>query len=169
MDPELIFRHLAAEGVDYVLIGGFAAVVHGTPHVTQDIDLAYSPEPTNLAKLARALTPLHPYLRVEGLSDEEARALPFRLDERTLRQTGMLTLGTDAGDLDIMSQVEGLGAYVQVKAAAIEAALFGTPVWVLDLPGIIASKRAAGREKDLLALPNIEATLRRRQQRQQGT
>ncbi|MGI8553531.1 MAG: hypothetical protein ACR2PL_22510 [Dehalococcoidia bacterium] len=157
-----LFAHLRDEAVDYVVIGGMAAIALGVSYVTQDVDLCYNLEPGNLARLARALGHLHPRLRVEGLSDAQAQALPFRLDERTLRQSTILTLQTDVTELDLLQVVPGIGDFAEVKRASVTIALFGGSVLVLDLPGLIASKRAAGRPKDLLALPQIEATLRLR-------
>ncbi len=165
MLPEDLFAHLVAEHVDFVIIGGFGAVILGVPIVTQDIDLAYNPASENIRRLARALEPLHPRLRVLGVPDEEARTWPFRLDERQLRQASIFTLVTDAAELDLMSSVPGVGDYAAVKAAAIEVALFGHHVLTLDLPGIIAAKRTANRPKDLLTLPQIETALRLREQK----
>jgi hypothetical protein len=161
---EDLFLLLVAEQVDFAIIGGFGAVVLGVPIVTQDIDLAYNPDSSNIRRLARALEPLHPRLRVLGVPDEEARTWPFRLDERQLRQASIFTLVTDVTDLDLMSSVPGVGDYAAVKAASIEVELFGRRVFVLNLPGIIAAKRTANRPKDLLALPQIEAILRLREQ-----
>lgn len=163
-----LFQRLQDEQVEVVLVGGLAAVALGVPYVTQDIDLCYDPDPANIARLARALAPLHPRLRVAGLTDEEARALPFQLDEHTLQQSAMLTLQTDVAELDLMSIVPGVGTFAQVSSAAVEINVLGFRVSVLDLPALIASKRAAGRPKDLLALPQIEATLRLRQQHASG-
>lgn len=159
-----LFQRLTDEGVEVVLIGGLAAVALGVPYVTQDIDLCYNPEPANIGRLSRALMPLRPRLRVQGLTDDEAQALPFQLDQRTLQQSAILTLRTDAGDLDLMSSVPGVGDYPQVRAAAVELDVFGFQILVLDLPALIASKRAAGRPKDVAMLPQIEATLRLRDQ-----
>ncbi len=111
-----------------------------------------------------ALVPLHPRLRIEGLTDEEAHALPFQLDQRTLQQTAILTLRTDVAELDLMITVPGVGNYTQVKDASTEIEVFGTRLLVLDLSALVASKKAVGRPKDLLILPEIEATLRLREQ-----
>lgn len=154
-----LFEGLAKEDAAVVLIGGFAAVTLGVPYVTADIDFCYDPEPENLRRLALALAPLHPWLRIDGMMEEEARALPFKLDERTRRGASILTLQTDLGPLDLMSAVPGVGSYADVRAASIRVDALGFPVLVLDLPALIAAKRAAGRPKDLLALPQIEATL----------
>lgn len=164
IDFSQLLNKLTDEQVDFVLIGGFAAVVLGVPYVTQDIDICYNPEKTNLTRLQRSLASLHPRLRIEGLTDEEAQSLPFQLDERMLQQSPILTLRTDIAELDMMTTVPGIGSYEQVKEASTEIEVFGTQLLVLDLPALIASKRAAGRPKDLLILPEIEATLRLREQ-----
>src|ERR671939_281790 len=105
MNASLLFQRLVQEQVEFVVIGGFAAVALGVPYITRDIDLCYNPEPANIARLEHALAPLHPRLRVHGLTDEEAGMLPFQLDKRMLQQTAILTLQTDAAELDLMSTV----------------------------------------------------------------
>lgn len=166
MNPDLVF-HLLVEGqVDAALIGGLAAIAHGVIHVTNDIDLCYDLAPSNLTRLVRALESIHPRLRVEGMTDEQARTLPFRWDERTLRETELLTLQTDAGSLDLMQEVPGIGQYAAVRAASVRVELYGVPMNTLDLPGLIASKRITRRPKDLMALPHIEMALRIREEKQ---
>ena len=162
MLPQHVFQLFAREEVEAVLIGGLAAVLLGVPIVTNDMDFCYDPTPSNLSRLVRALAPLHPRLRVARLVDEEARALSFHWDERTLQDSPILTLRTDAGPLDLMDAVPGVGAYVEVRALAVGVDLSGVRVMTLDLPALIASKRAVGRTKDLLVLPQIEAALRLR-------
>lgn len=164
MNLPLLFQNLAQSNVDFVIIGGFAAVALGVPYVTQDIDICYNPDSANIVRLEKALASLHPRFRVQGLTDEEARTLPFHLDTKTLQQTAILTLRTDVAELDLMHSVPGVGTYPQVKNAAIAVPLFGFQLLVLDLPALIASKHASGRPKDLLILPDIEATLRLREQ-----
>jgi hypothetical protein len=162
MLPQRVFDLFEKEGVEAVLIGGLAAVLLGVPVVTSDMDFCYDPDPANLSRLVRALRPLRPCLRVAGLTDEEARALPFQWDEQTLRDSPNVTLQTDVGPLDLLSAVPGVGAYAEVRAAAITIDLGGMSVVVLDLPALIAGKRATGRPKDLMVLPHIEAALRLR-------
>lgn len=162
MAPELLFQRLHKERASVVIIGGFAAVALGVAYATQDIDICYDPDPENAARIVRALAPLHPRLRVQGLTDIEASVLPFRLDELSLRQTEILTLRTDVGELDLMSSVPGVGSYAEVRDASTEIELYGFRLGVLDLPGLIASKRATARPKDLLMLRQIEAALRLR-------
>ena len=161
-DPRDLFERLAGAGVEIVLVGGLAAVALGVPIVTQDVDLCFNPDPENVERLAEALAPFHPRLRIEGMTDDQARTLPFRLDNRTLQRSLILTLQTDVGALDLLASIDGVGAYQEVRAAAVEVEIAGAPLLVLDLPAIIVSKRAAGRPKDFAVLPQIEATLRLR-------
>ena len=135
MLPQHVFHLFAREEVEAVLIGGLAAVLLGVPIVTGDMDFCYDPAPPNLSRLVRALAPLHPWLRVARLADrvarladEEARALPFHWDERTLRDSPILTLQTDAGPLDLMDAVPGVGTYEEVRAMAVGVDVSGVRV-----------------------------------------
>jgi len=167
MNPELVFHLLTAESVDVVLVGGLAAVAHGVVHVTNVMDFCYDPTPSNLIRFVQALKSIHPRLRVGGLTDEQSRLLPFQWDERILRDTELLTLQTDAGSLDLMQSVPGVGAYPDVRAASVPLELYGVYMHTLDLPGLIATKRKAARPKDLAALPHIEMALRAREVEQE--
>ena len=67
------------------------------------------------------------------------------------------TLATDLGDIDLLGEVAGVGDYAAALAASEEVELFGATFRVLNLDALIASKRAAGRPKDLMVLPELEA------------
>ncbi len=155
-----LFRLLDQEKVAAVLVGGAAMILQGVTHFTNDIDVCYWRDRDNLERLARAMLPLNPRLRVEGLTDAEARALPFRLDSRTLHNTQSLTLMTDIGAVDLLGSISGLGDYDNLRAYIVDIDLDGLRVPVLSLPAIITNKRTSARAKDLAALPHIEATLR---------
>ncbi len=163
MDVERVLRPLVEGKVEFVLVGGMAAVVQGVVHLTNDVDVCYAPDPANLALLTQALAPLHPRLRVEGLTDEQARALPFQWDVQTILATELLTLETDAGSLDLIRVIPGVGSYADVRAASVPVPFVDMRVVTLDLPALIASKRAVRRPKGLAALPHIEAVLRTRE------
>ena len=134
---------LADAGVDFVVIGGWSAILHGSDHTTTDIDFCYSRRSDNLKRLATALAPYHPRLR------DLPRDLPFVWDESTLRNGAVFTLTTDLGAIDLLAEVSGVGDYDHVKADSILRPVFGREIWVLDLRALIRSKRVAGREKDL--------------------
>jgi hypothetical protein len=124
-----------------------AAVAQGSSYVTADLDICYQRQPHNYQRLSQALHPFQPQLR--GASAD----LPFVLDAATLKAGLHFTLTTAGGDLDLMGEVTGLGDYEAVKAHAEEVDLYGYRVWVLTLAGLIRSKQAAGRPKDLRLLP----------------
>lgn len=98
---ELFLRH----GVEYIVIGGMAEVLHGGLSATFDVDVCYSRSPENLSRLARALAELHPRLR--GAPAD----LPFRLDAKTLEMGSNFAFDTDVGPLDLLGWVEPLGDY----------------------------------------------------------
>ncbi len=155
-DVEKLLNTLRSEGVGFVIIGGVAAVLHGSAYVTADLDLCYSRKKENLEKLAKALAPFHPSLR------GAPKNLPFRLDVNTLRSGLNFTLVTDAGDVDIFGEVTGLGSYEEALAFSEEMEIFRVPWKVLTLEGLIKTKRATGRAKDLRLLPELEALLKMR-------
>lgn len=76
-----------------------------------------------------------------------------------LRNTTVLTLLTDLGEIDLLAEVAGLGGWDEVKAGSVEVEAFDRCISILDLPSLIRAKRAAGRAKDLAALPELESLL----------
>ena len=150
---EQLIAALSQNQVAFVLIGGLAANARGSAQLTYDVDVCYQRTPDNIQRLCTALEPLHPYLRGAPLG------LPFRFDPQTVATGLNFTLVTDLGDLDLLGEVSGLGKFDQVVASAEKMELFGFAVWVLSLEGLIRSKKAAGRPKDLQALPELEALL----------
>jgi predicted nucleotidyltransferase len=141
-DPPTIVKQLKDHGVEFVVIGGMAMIAHGSAYLTKDIDLCYHRTPSNLAALVAALAPLHPYLRGAPLG------LPFRFDVPTLQAGLNFTLTTDCGDLDLLGEISGVGAYPQAVLQSQEKLMFGLPVRILSIDGLIAAKKAAGRGKD---------------------
>lgn len=139
--------------VEFVIIGGWSAILHGSSYVTNDLDICYARGTDNLRHLAKALLPYRPRLR------DLPRDLPFVWDEVTLRNGSVFTLATDLGSIDLLAEVTGIGDYSEVRASSIEVDAFDRRVWTLDLPGLIRAKRAAGREKDLRLLPELESLL----------
>lgn len=133
----------------------------GSSYRTQDFDIAYAHSRENIAKLVRALKPLNPLLRVPGT--DEGVAFPF--DAHTIYNGGNFTLQTDAGDVDILAHVGGFQGYSEIKSLSTPLTLYGRELMVLTLEGLIKAKRAANREKDRLALPELEVLLEAEQQR----
>lgn len=150
-DPFRAFGVLEQHGVRYVLIGGFAAKLHGSPALTADIDICYARDDANLERLVGALAELHPALR--GAPD----GLPFRLDAQTLRNGDAFTFVTDAGDLDILAIPAGTTGYEQLARTALRMDLEAVRVDVASLDDLIAMKRASGRPRDVVHLEILVA------------
>jgi hypothetical protein len=145
-----------AARADVVIIGGLALAVRGGSRATYDLDLCYDRTAANLPRVVAALSPLHPRLRGADPS------LPFFWDEGTLRSGCNFTLSCEAGDVDLLGEVTGVGGYRDIAALATPVQLFGNTLPVLDLDGLERTKRAAGRAKDLLDLAEIAAIRTRR-------
>lgn len=139
--------------MDFVVIGWWAAIFHGSAHVATDLGICYSRDKDNLRKLAGVLAPYHP--RPRGFPD----GLPFVWDAATLANGTMFTLTTDLGVIDLLAEVSGIGTYADAHAASIEIDAFGRRLRALDLRALIRAKKAAGRPKDLLILPELEGLL----------
>jgi len=150
-DFEALIRRLGEAKVRYVLVGGFAGTVLGSPRITVDLDIVYARDSGNLQRLCRALEPLHPYLR------GAPPGLPFTLDVATLQRGLNFTLTTTAGDLDLLGEIAGGGGYEQLSTHAQLVSVFETDVAVVTLAQLIHLKRAAGRPKDLEAIAELEA------------
>lgn len=153
---KLIVETLSDGGVDYVIIGGVALVAHGSARTTEDIDICYSREATNIAALAAALAPLHPTLR------GAPKDLPFRIDVQTLKAGLNFTLDTDLGPVDLLGEVTGVGGFSEVARDAELIDLYGHRVKLMSLDTLEKAKRAAGRRKDLLDLAEIAEIKARR-------
>jgi len=141
---------LSDAGIKFVVIGGVAMYARGSAHLTRDLDICYERTQRNIDKLASALAPFHPHLR--GAPPD----VPFVLDARTISNGMNFTLSTDLGELDLLGEVAGLGQYPQVMACATPVMVWGRACDALSIEGLIRSKRAAGRSRDLEAVRELE-------------
>jgi hypothetical protein len=158
--PRPLVERLVAGQVDFVVIGGIAAVIHGSATITRDLDVAYATDEENLERLGAVLVALGARLR--GVTED----VPFVPDGRTLRRTRVLTLDTPDGRLDVLADPDGSPGYELLRERALAADLDGIVVRIASLDDLIAMKKAAGRPKDLVAVEELEAI--RRLQRERG-
>jgi predicted nucleotidyltransferase len=149
-DMPALLKALTDARVEFVLIGGVAANVHGSARVTYDLDVVYARDDANIARLVAAMRPLQPYLR------GAPPGLPFRFDSATVRAGLNFTLTTTAGAVDLLGEVAGGGTFETLKARSSEADAYGVRFRCVDLPTLIHLKRAAGRPKDLDAVAELE-------------
>ncbi|HEY6989913.1 MAG TPA: hypothetical protein VH369_16075 [Bryobacteraceae bacterium] len=150
-DFETLLAALAEHEVAFVLVGGVAAIAHGSARLTRFLDIVYQRKPGNLQRLVAALATHKPYLR--GVPKD----LPFVWSQATLAGGLSFTLTTSLGDIDLLGEIPGGGSYEELLPDAIELQIFETRCLCLSLSQLIRAKRAAGRPKDWESLAELEA------------
>ncbi len=153
LDPECLFRVLREHEVDYVLIGGLAAALHGSPALTNDADIVPAKDLANLQRLAAALRSLSARLRVAESPD----GVDFDPHPALLQSMAILNLTTRCGDLDLTLSPAALDDYAALVEHSVVFDIADGPVRVAALGDIIRSKEAAGRPKDHATLPVLRA------------
>lgn len=146
-----LIERLVNNGVDFVIVGGFAGVVHGCSYVTQDVDICCDFSPINLLALQKAISDLDPVHRMTP------KRLKLKLTEETCSQFKNLYLDTNVGQLDCLSFVDGLGDYKQVKQESEFIEVEDKKMRVLSLDALIKAKRAMNRPRDRQAISQLEA------------
>jgi len=150
-DLELLIQRLLDHQVEFVLVGGMAAVAHGVTLVTRDVDVCCRFEFENLQRLHRAIVDLNPVHRAT------TQRLPWKLTPDFWASLKNLYLSTDAGTLDCLSRIEGLGDFGEVMRWAIPVRLWGRTCHILSIDGLIKSKQALSRTQDKLAILQLQA------------
>lgn len=146
----LFLEAFHAHNVEFIVIGGIAARVHGSARVTQDVDVVYARSDANIARLVKALAPFDPYLR--GAPPN----LPFEWSVETVKAGLNFTLLTTIGSIDILGEVAGGGRYEDLESHSESVVAFGHPTRVVTLPWLIHLKRSAGRVRDFDAIAELE-------------
>jgi hypothetical protein len=158
LDVARILETLDRHGVSYLIVGGIAATIHGATRQTTDFDCLPARTEQNLRRLAAALIELGARLRVGGMTDEESKALGVVIDEVVLDRAQQTTWRTDAGYLDVLTEMahrHGRAGYEDLVSRAVSLRLDGIDIRLISLDDLIASKEAAGRDKDHEALPEL--------------
>jgi hypothetical protein len=150
--------------VDFVVIGGIAATLHGSSRDTFDLDICPSQDPDNLDALGRALVDIEATLR--DVDDQ----LPFVPDARTLRGMQVLTLDTRLGPLDVLMRPDGSPPYSRLRGRARRMDVGTASVLVASIDDLVEMKRASGRKKDQADVEELQAIRRltRRMRRSRG-
>ena len=152
-DYRKIIPTLVQSKIKFIIIGGVAAIVHGSARTTFDLDVVYSRDPQNIRRLVQALKPFSPYLR------DVPEGLPFIFDEKTVQKGLNFALNTELGYLDLLGEIVGGGAYEDLLPHSQEIEVFGVKCLCLGLERLIHVKRAAGRPKDFEIIAELEAIL----------
>ena len=154
-----LLKRLNDAGVEYVVVGGVAAVLHGSPRTTLDVDVCTSLSGPNLSRIVSMLRGISPKFRMRPdkppMPDDPARLQGFT----------SLNLDTDLGTIDFLTEVSGVGHYPEVLNRSEVKDVGGMECRVLDLDALIAAKRAANRLKDRLVVLELEAIRKRLRER----
>ena len=158
-EPERILEVLNRNKVRYVIIGGIATTLYGSPYPTEDLDVTPDAGADNLARLAQALKDLN--AREWDPRKDTSFARPW--SEATLKVDKTWVLMTDYGGLDLLFEPAGTRGFPDLSRTAIEFALETVRVRVAALEDIIRCKEAAGRERDQQHLPTLRKLWERRE------
>ena len=158
-DFQRLLVTLSDASVRFIVVGGMAAIIHGSARTTFDLDVVYDRSGDNVQRLVAALAELKPYLR------GAPPGLPFSFDAATISRGLNFTLETTAGDIDILGEVSGGGTYDALLSETIDVELFGHQCHCVTLRKLLQLKRAAGRRKDLESIAELEALLEERERR----
>lgn len=152
-----ILERLNRGNVEYVLVGGLAAVVYGVPLVTRDVDICIPFTKQNLMQLQTALAGLNPIHR------QTPQRLPFDAADDFPRGLKNMYLRTDLGVLDCLGEIKGIGGYEEVRRRSVVADLPIGPCRILDLAALIEAKQALDRTQDKIALIHLREIQKKKQ------
>lgn len=150
MDLSNLLKILLQDGFDFVLIGGFAGTVHGSNLVTKDLDICMALKPHEITQLRNVLKDFNPFHRMTP------QKLSFLKHPECLENIKNLYLASDLGSLDILSYVDGVGDFERVRQKALTISLFGKDCKVISIDDLISSKKNVGRDKDRIAVKELE-------------
>ena len=141
--------------VEYVVIGGMAVMLYGSPMVTQDVDVCAPLDPANVARIIRSMEGLN----ARHFSRPDLPPIteqPERLTNPKSPKLKNLYLKTDLGKIDILGELPGVGSYSDISKTAVEVDARGVRIRALDIDTLIAAKRFAGRARDVQAISELE-------------
>jgi len=162
-DSPGIFEVLVRHDVRFVVIGGFAAILQGSPFPTEDADITPDRSVDNLERLSNALGELE--ARVYTIDAPEG--LPFAHSASSLGGSAVWNLVTSRGRVDISFVPNGTTGFSDLDSDALTIQLRGVDIRVASLADIIRSKQAANRPKDQRVLPTLREILASRHPKNQ--
>lgn len=152
-DYRELIRQLVTGGVNFIIVGGAAAIAHGGSQLTEDLDIVYQRNQPNIDAIVRTLAPFQPYPR------DVPERLPFKWDPQTIWNGLNFTLRTTLGPLDLLGEIILGGKYEDLLPHSVTMDIFNNRCLCLGLERLIEVKRATGRPKDLQAIAELQALL----------
>lgn len=148
---DLLLQRLIENNIEFVIVGGFAAVAYGVTLVTQDIDICCNFSPNNLLRLQEILVDLNPLHRMTN------KRIPLELTVEKCKGLKNIYLTTDLGQLDCLGAITGVGDYKEVLKHSIEIELDIGKCRILTINALIKAKIAMGRPRDQEAVFQLNA------------
>jgi predicted nucleotidyltransferase len=149
-DFKLLLSKLSENNFDFIIIGGFAAAAYGSSFVTSDLDVCAVLTPDNIQKLRLALADIHPLHRI---ADNKPSFLEI---PKSIEGINNIYLQTDAGVLDLLSSVTGVGDFQELSKSCIEIKIYGYKCKLISIQDLIKAKLALKRPKDLEVAKELE-------------
>jgi predicted nucleotidyltransferase len=146
-----LIERLCDAGIDFVVVGGFAGILHGSTLVTRDLDVCVVLSAENVARLREVFRDLRPRHRFSSPK------LSFLDTPEPGVSLNNLYLETELGPIDLLGSIKGVGEFEHVRAASMEIELFGRRCRVISIEALIRAKQAMGREKDMIAVKELRA------------
>lgn len=155
----VMVQKLIAGGIEFVIVGGYAAVTHGVSLVTRDVDVCCRFSKENLFRLQSVLADVHPRHRMTPQKS------PLELNEELCLRLKNLYLETDLCMIDCLSEVAGVGNYDEVRRQAVEIDTPAGRCCVLDIDALIQAKETMNRPHDRITVKQLRAIKERNEQR----
>ena len=150
-DINRLLQRLCDAEIDFIIVGGFAAVLHGSSLLTRDLDVCTVLTREKVTKLREVLGDLHPAHRLTS------QKLSFLDNPGPDVEVQNLYLRTDFGPVDFLSSILGVGDFDSVRVNSVEVDLFGRRCRVMSLDDLIRAKEALGRDKDIQTVIQLRA------------
>lgn len=148
-----LIERLCDANIDFVVVGGFAGMLHGSTLVTRDLDVCTILSPDAIARLREIFRDLRPRHRFTS------QKLSFLDNPDPGTALNNLYLETELGPVDLLDSIKGVGDFERVRRASIEIELFGRRCRVISVEDLIAAKEAMGRDKDMIAVKELRAIM----------
>lgn len=146
-----LIKSLSKNNVELIIIGEVASFFYGIKTISTKLEVIYLSVEENINKIVSALSPFDPKLR------DQPKSLICNFDKFLFQNTKPLLIETNIGCIDLLGEVSGVGNFKAVESESVEMEIFDVFVKVISLDDLIKAKHAAGRPKDLLVLPELEA------------
>jgi len=137
-----MLRALAAESVEFLVVGAYAVAGHGIPRATGDIDLWVRPTADNAARLWRAL---------ERFGAPRSRLTPDSFTQPDV----VYQIGLPPNRIDLLTTIDGVG-FDEAWAEKVPCVVSGIAFDMLSLRHLVQNKRATGRPQDLADVARLQ-------------